>query len=45
MAWLLACPYHKTGLFGLVFFLSALYFQPNLHGMGDTDGMEHLIST
>jgi len=45
MAWLLACPYHKTGLFGLVFFLSALYLQPNLHGMGDTDGMEHLIST
>jgi len=44
MAWLLACPYHKTGLFGLVFFLGALYFQPNLHGMGDTDGHEYLIS-
>ena len=32
MAWLIACPFHKTGIFGLLFFFFVLYFQPNLHG-------------
>lgn len=32
MAWLTACPFHKTGIFGLLFFFFVLYFQPNLHG-------------
>jgi len=32
MAWLIACPFHKTGIFGLIFFFFILYFQPNLHG-------------
>ncbi len=32
MAWLIACPFHKTGIFGLLFFFFILYFQPNLHG-------------
>jgi hypothetical protein len=32
MAWLIACPFHKTGIFGLLFFFIALYYQPNLHG-------------
>jgi hypothetical protein len=32
MAWLIACPFHKTGIFGLGFFFFILYFQPNLHG-------------
>lgn len=32
MAWLIACPFHKTGIFGLIFFFFSLYFQPNLHG-------------
>ena len=32
MAWLVACPFHKTGIFGLLFFFFILYFQPNLHG-------------
>ena len=44
MAWLLACPYHKTGIFGLLFFIGALYFQPNLHGMSDTDGLDYTTS-
>ena len=32
MAWLIACPHHKTGLFGLVYFFMVLFFQPTLHG-------------
>jgi hypothetical protein len=32
MAWLIACPHHKTGLFGLVFFMIVLFYQPTLHG-------------
>ena len=31
MAWLIVCPSHRTGLFGLVYFFCILYFQPNLH--------------
>ncbi len=32
MAWLIACPFHRTGIFGLIYFFCALYYQPNLHG-------------
>jgi len=32
MAWLIACPHHKTGIFGLVFYFVVLFYQPNLHG-------------
>jgi len=28
MAWLIACPHHKTGIFGLLFFFFFLFFQP-----------------
>jgi quinol-cytochrome oxidoreductase complex cytochrome b subunit len=35
MAWLVACPFHKIGVFGLLFFFFALYFQPNLHGTSE----------
>jgi hypothetical protein len=35
MAWLIACPFHKTGIFGLLFFFFVLYFQPNLHGVSE----------
>lgn len=31
MAWLIVCPSHRTGLFGLVYFFVILYYQPNLH--------------
>jgi len=32
MAWLIACPHHKTGIFGLLFFFLILFYQPTLHG-------------
>ena len=33
MAWLIACPHHKTGIFGLIFFFFVLFHQPTLHGV------------
>jgi len=30
MSWLIACPHHKTGIFGLIFFFVVLFFQPNI---------------
>lgn len=33
MAWLIACPHHKTGVFGLLFFFFVLFYQPVLHGI------------
>lgn len=35
MAWLIVCPHHKTGIFGLVFFFFALFHQPTLHGFNE----------
>lgn len=35
MAWLIACPHHKTGIFGLIFFFFILFFQPNIHGTSE----------
>jgi quinol-cytochrome oxidoreductase complex cytochrome b subunit len=35
MAWLIVCPHHKTGIFGLIFFFFALFHQPTLHGMNE----------
>lgn len=35
MAWLIACPHHKTGIFGLIFFFFALFYQPVLHGTSE----------
>lgn len=32
MAWLIACPHHKTGIFGVLFFFVVLFYQPTLHG-------------
>lgn len=32
MAWLIVCPYHNTGIFGLIFFFWLLFLQPILHG-------------
>jgi hypothetical protein len=32
MAWLIACPHHKTGIFGLLLFFFTLFHQPTLHG-------------
>lgn len=33
MAWLIVCPHHKTGIFGLLYFFFALFHQPTLHGI------------
>jgi quinol-cytochrome oxidoreductase complex cytochrome b subunit len=33
MAWLVVCPHHKTGVFGLIFFFWILFQQPILHGI------------
>jgi quinol-cytochrome oxidoreductase complex cytochrome b subunit len=38
MAWLIACPFHKTGIFGLVYFFVSVYFQPALHGSSEQGG-------
>jgi quinol-cytochrome oxidoreductase complex cytochrome b subunit len=35
MAWLIACPHHKTGIFGLIFFFFVLFHQPTLHGVSE----------
>jgi len=45
MAWLIACPFHKTGIFGLAFFFIILYFQPNLHGTSDQNNYNKKINT
>ena len=33
MAWLIVCPHHKTGIFGLIYFFFVLFHQPTLHGV------------
>ena len=43
MAWLIACPFHKTGIFGLLFFFFVLYFQPNLHGTSEQNNYSKKI--
>lgn len=35
MAWLVACPFHKTGVFGLLLLFFLLFFQPTLHGVNE----------
>ena len=43
MAWLIACPYHKTGIFGLLFFFFVLFFQPALHGTSEQNNYNKKI--
>ena len=35
MAWLIVCPHHKTGIFGLLLFFFLLFHQPALHGTSE----------
>lgn len=35
MAWLIACPYHKTGVFGLLLLFFLLFYQPVIHGTNE----------
>jgi hypothetical protein len=36
MAWLIACPYHYLGIFGLVFFFVVFFFQLDIIGTSET---------
>jgi quinol-cytochrome oxidoreductase complex cytochrome b subunit len=33
MAWLIICPHHRPGIFGLIYFFVIIFYQPNIHGM------------
>ncbi|HOY90421.1 MAG TPA: hypothetical protein PK891_01755 [Bacteroidales bacterium] len=35
MAWLIVCPSHRPGLFGLIYFFVILFYQPNINGTQD----------
>ena len=35
MAWLTVCPFHKIGLFGLIYYFFVLFYQPVLHGVNE----------
>lgn len=35
MSWLIACPFHYTGLLGLLLFFVGFYFQPNIIGQSE----------
>lgn len=37
MSWLLTCPFHYTGIIGLILFFVSFYYQPNLIGRGESD--------
>lgn len=37
MSWLLTCPYHYTGILGLILFFVGFYFQPNVIGRLELD--------
>lgn len=40
MAWLIACPYHYIGIFGLVFFFLVLYFQVSLFSSTENENLK-----
>nr|QBI37899.1 apocytochrome b [Tetrahymena rostrata]QGS65278.1 apocytochrome b [Tetrahymena rostrata] len=35
MAWLTVCPFHKIGLFGLIYYFFILFYQPVIHGTNE----------
>ena len=41
MAWLIACPYHYTGIFGLIFFFVVLYFQVSLFNNSEFESLKY----
>ena len=41
MAWLIACPYHYIGIFGLIFFFLVLYFQVSLFGSSELENLKY----
>lgn len=42
MAWLIACPYHYLGIFGLVFFFVVFFFQLNIFGHNEAGSAKKL---
>ena len=40
MAWLIICPYHYLGLFGLVYFFIVLYFQVSIFGSLEIENLK-----
>lgn len=44
MAWLIVCPFHRIGIFGLVFFFVAIYFQVNIMGTSELGAYKSLRS-
>lgn len=44
MAWLIACPYHRIGIFGLVFFFLVVYFQVSIIGFSELGAYKSLKS-
>ncbi len=38
MAWLVVCPFHRVGIFGLVFFFFVIYFQVSIVGTSELLG-------
>jgi len=41
MAWLIACPYHYVGIFGLVYFFVVLYFQVSLFSSSELENLKY----
>ena len=37
MAWLIVCPHHKTGIFGLLFLFFVLFHQPTINGFNENE--------
>lgn len=44
MAWLIACPYHYVGIFGLIFFFVVLYYQVSLFGSSELENLTSINS-
>jgi hypothetical protein len=44
MAWLIVCPHHTLGIFGLVYFFWVLFHQPTIHGYKESSGVLYKTS-
>lgn len=44
MSWLIVCPHHNLGIFGLVYFFWVLFHQPTLHGYKEASGILYKTS-
>lgn len=44
MAWLIVCPHHRPGIFGLVYFFLIIFYQPNIHGVNESSSYKNNIN-